>query len=305
MDMPKTMTHSSLSLPDFVVEVQQRIQAQILTLLQSRHYPAQHLQQAVQYVLENGGKHFRPCLIYALAHATGQSFDQVDAPALAIELLHTYSLVHDDLPAMDNDSLRRGKPTCHVAFDEATAILVGDGLQALAFQVIAEATTLSAEQKVACIQSLAVASGIQGMVAGQALDLSASGSSASVEQVDLIHQLKTGKLISCCIEMAIISCGITGETSIHQLRTFADCIGLAFQVQDDILDCTSSSEDIGKSAGKDAHQQKNTYISRHGLPKAQKHAASLIAKACDCVDFLHPQETLLKNLAAFVIERKK
>jgi geranylgeranyl pyrophosphate synthase len=305
MDLLKTMNSPPPLVSDFIVEVQQRIQIQTEKLLQSRPYPAERLQKAVQYVLENSGKQFRPCLIYALAHAVGKPFEQVDALALAIELMHTYSLVHDDLPAMDNDSLRRGKPTCHVAFDEATAILVGDGLQALAFQVITETPFLSAVQKVACIQSLAFASGIQGMVAGQALDLSETGSIASNEQLNLIHQLKTGKLISCCIEMAMIGCDITDEISVRQLRTFAECIGFAFQVQDDILDCTACSAEIGKSAGKDAYQQKNTYVSQYGLPKAQEYAAQLIKTACSSVDFLHPKETLLKNLATFVIERKK
>ena len=299
------MNMLSASPEQFLSTVQLRLHERITTFLNSQPFPAEHLKEAIAYVLKNSGKHFRPGLIYALTQSWGSPLEKADDLALAIELTHTYSLVHDDLPAMDNDDLRRGKATCHIAYDEATAILVGDSLQALAFQIIADSAHLTATQKVAAISQLATSSGMQGMVAGQALDLKETGHTASREKVNLIHHLKTGKLISCCIEMGIIACEITDTKVMSHLRKYGELIGLAFQVQDDILDSTTSTALLGKQTGKDLSQQKNTYVSSLGLKKAQEEAENLIASAEKAVSILGENSSLLKALARFVIERTK
>jgi len=214
-----------------------------------------------------GGKRIRPLLVYATGNLLGSDERWLDAPATAVELIHAYSLVHDDLPSMDNDALRRGRATVHVAFDEATAILAGDALQSLAFEVLAEAP-VAADLRVAWLRTLAVASGAAGMCGGQALDLHATGKLQPLADLERMHALKTGALIRASVRMGALGSTVD-EGTLHVLDTFANALGLAFQVRDDILDVESSSGKLGKTAGKDAAQAKSTYPALLGMDGAK------------------------------------
>jgi farnesyl diphosphate synthase len=218
----------------------------------------------------------RPLLVYATGVLTGADEGVLDAPATAVELIHAYSLVHDDLPAMDDDALRRGQPTVHVAFDEATAILAGDALQALAFEVLASSDA-GAVLRVAWLQTLAQASGVAGMCGGQALDIDATGQQQSAEALQRMHALKTGALIRASVRLGALAGGVDDET-LQRLDTFADALGLAFQVRDDILDVEASSEALGKTAGKDAAQAKSTYPALLGMDGAKAKLDELAAQ---------------------------
>ncbi len=220
----------------------------------------------------------------------------------AIELLHTYSLVHDDLPAMDDDDLRRGQPTLHRAFDEATAILTGDGLQAAAFQRIAEIDTLDPSQRLEILRVVSVAVGFQGMVGGQALDLAAEGQTVPVEALIKIHHLKTGALITASVEAGAI-CGGATEAARNELVRFAKAVGLAFQVTDDVLDVTGDSQSLGKTAGKDARASKSTYVSTLGLDGAQKEAERLLAEALEALQGFGEKADPLRELAQRMVRR--
>ena len=222
-----------------------------------------------------GGKRMRPLLVHASGHACGADPDALDAPASAIELVHAYSLVHDDLPAMDDDDLRRGQPTVHVAFDEATAILVGDALQSLAFQALAEAP-LADGRRVAMLRELAVAAGAGGMCGGQALDLAATGtgSATSLQALERLHALKTGALIRAAVRMGAIAAGAGADQHRH-LDTYADALGVAFQIRDDLLDVEGESATLGKTAGKDAAQNKATFPALIGIGASRARLARL------------------------------
>jgi farnesyl diphosphate synthase len=237
-----------------------------------------NLKTAMAYSVTNGGKRFRPALIYMTLEALGVSHEKGDAIAAAIECIHTYSLIHDDLPAMDDDQLRRGMPTCHVQFDEATAILAGDALQALAFEIIAQTEHLTDTQKVAIIQVLAAASGPNGMVGGQAHDLDSEGKELNQQELESIHNRKTGALIAACTEMACIAADATIQTR-ALLKEFSLTLGLAFQVSDDIIDITSSTEVLGKQQGSDHQLDKATYPKLLGLEGAQDYLNQLKDKA--------------------------
>ncbi|MEQ8803138.1 MAG: polyprenyl synthetase family protein, partial [Haliea sp.] len=222
---------------------------------------------AVRYALESSGKRIRPCLLYAAAQAVGAGADldeALDHPACALELIHTYSLIHDDLPAMDDDDLRRGRPTLHRAFDEATAILVGDGLQARAFELLADAPGLSAGQKVTMIKALARAAGLGGMVGGQFVDITSTGHALHLDQLQAMHALKTGALIRAALSLGAIAVGASPSQQ-AALEDYGDHVGLAFQVVDDILDVEGSTATLGKTGGKDALANKTTYVSLLGL----------------------------------------
>ena len=234
------------------------------------------LEKALRYLDSAPGKRLRPRLLLTAAQATGgePAVAKADSAAEAIELIHTYSLVHDDLPAMDDDGLRRGRPTLHVAFDEATAILVGDGLQAKAFELIARDETLSTQQRVELIAILADAAGFAGMVGGQSLDMEATGITQSLEELQTMHALKTGALITAAVEMG----GVVGDASAQQratLQTLGQQIGLAFQIIDDVIDVRSDSATLGKTSGKDAASGKSTYVSLMGLDAAEREALRL------------------------------
>jgi geranylgeranyl diphosphate synthase type II len=263
------------------------------------------LREAMRYSTLGGGKRLRPALVYLTGESLGATLTELDAPAAAVELIHVYSLVHDDLPAMDDDDLRRGRPTCHRAYDEATAILVGDALQALAFFVLAEDATAGATTRLAMIRTLAQAAGTAGMAGGQAVDLAAVGQTLSVEAVENMHRRKTGALIKGSVLLGAIGAGIQSGPDYQALELFGDEIGLAFQIQDDILDVEGDAAVLGKTTGADAALSKPTYPSTVGLQLARERARDLRDRAIRALDTLGPRSAPLVELAQFVVSRIK
>ncbi|MEW6729096.1 MAG: (2E,6E)-farnesyl diphosphate synthase [Pseudomonadota bacterium] len=263
--------------------------------------PLARLVEAMRYAVLGPGKRVRPFLVYAAGELTGADAAVLDAPACALELIHAYSLVHDDLPAMDDDDLRRGRPTCHRAFDEATAILVGDALQTRAFELLAEAPGLPAETRLAMIATLARAAGHRGMVGGQAIDLAAIGQQPELAALERMHRMKTGALIEASVILGALA-GQANEAMRDALTRYARAIGLAFQVRDDILDVTADSQTLGKTQGKDAARDKPTYVSLLGLDAAQALAGELRDEALAALDGL-PRAEPLRLLARYIVER--
>ncbi len=278
-----------------------RIESQLDAALPSAADAPRRLHQAMRHSVLGGGKRMRPLLVYAAGDVFGTDPHQLDAPAMAVELIHAYSLVHDDLPAMDDDALRRGKPTTHIAFDEATAILAGDALQTRAFSLLAEAA-LPAELRVACLQALAHASGAAGMCGGQALDIDATGQLQSLDALTRMHALKTGALIRAAVRMGAL-CGQAPATDLARLDQFADALGLAFQVRDDILDVEASSEQLGKTAGKDVAQDKSTFPALLGMDGAKARLAELSTVMGDALAHYGEEADALRALGRLAIER--
>ena len=264
-----------------------------------------HLHQAMRYAVLGSGKRIRPVLVYAAGTLVGVSLDTLDGPACAVELIHAYSLVHDDLPAMDNDDLRRGKPSCHKAFDEATAILAGDALQALAFQVLSEDSTMSQEPaiRLQILGTLAKAAGSRGMVGGQAIDLAAVGRELNLTELENMHIHKTGALIRASVLMGALSQPTLSDADLQNLDHYAKCIGLAFQIRDDILDLTSDTATLGKQAGSDKALNKPTYPSLLGLEEARQHAKTLLDDAVQSLSPFGPGADTLRWIAAYIVER--
>ena len=263
------------------------------------------LLEAMRYGLLIGGKRMRPYLAYITGESLGAKQTDIDGIAAALECIHAYSLLHDDLPAMDNDDLRRGKPTCHKAFDEATAILAGDALQTLAFDILAN-HPFSPEiepKRIALIQHLVKASGYQGMCGGQALDLSATGQKISLAQLEILHSLKTGALLQASVVMAAECAVNIQKTDIQTLTRFAQTVGLAYQVRDDIIDIISSDEELGKPSGSDVAANKSTYPSLLGLEGAQEKAQHLYQQALQDLAALPYNTETLANFATFIIKR--
>ncbi len=257
----------------------------------------------MRYSALNGGKRVRATLVFAAAQAISEKpAPSIEHIACAVELIHAYSLVHDDLPAMDNDSLRRGQPTCHIAFDEATAILVGDALQTLAFECLAMAD-IGSEQRCESILTLTRASGAAGMVAGQDMDLAAEGKQISLQELESLHRHKTGALIRASVQLGAIATAATAEQKIA-LDSYAAAIGLAFQVQDDILDIESSTEELGKQQGADLALNKSTYPSLLGLENARQRAQHLYDDAIRALTLFDHRADPLRLLARYIIERK-
>ncbi len=272
--------------------------------------------EAMRYAVLNGGKRLRPLFVYATGEALGGLPEYLDAPAAAVELIHCYSLIHDDLPAMDNDDLRRGKPTCHKAFGEATAILTGDALLTLAFKILSDSklNPISPEQQIQMIQVLSEKSGMHGMIEGQALDLASEGQhqTISFENLCRIHNKKTGALIEAAVTLGAIA-SIDPQTTkankhiperVLKLQEYARCIGLAFQIQDDILDITSNAKTLGKSTGKDQQQNKATFPSHLGLEQAKQQVNILHEQALQAIAFLNTKNAHLKNISDFLINRE-
>ncbi|TGD75657.1 polyprenyl synthetase family protein [Mangrovimicrobium sediminis] len=263
------------------------------------------LAEAGAYSLGNGGKRIRPVLCHAAAAALGAADrTRSAAPAHALELIHTYSLIHDDLPAMDDDDLRRGQPSLHRAYDEATAILVGDGLQARAFEVIAGSDVLDAAQKVAMIGVLARASGMQGMVGGQYIDIHATGTDMDLAALQAMHQLKTGALIRAALALGGIAAGAS-EAQLRALDDYGRHIGLAFQVVDDILDVDGDPSALGKTGGKDAAANKPTYVKLLGLDGARQEAQQLLQAALTALETFGASADRLRELARYIVERDR
>lgn len=265
----------------------------------------ERLHQAMRYSVINGGKRVRPILVYASGKAVGVEEAQLDAPAVAIELIHAYSLVHDDLPAMDDDDLRRGQPTCHKAFDEATAILVGDALQSLAFHVVADGLdkSLPTGQVRDIINTLALSSGSRGMAGGQAIDLESVGKQLNIAQLENMHIHKTGALIRASVRMGALCKPGIDNASLDKLDHYAKCIGLAFQIQDDILDVESDTETLGKTQGSDIARNKPTYPALMGLEEARQMAAELVEDAVSTLQPFGEAAEPLRAIANYIINR--
>jgi len=287
----------------FTRACQARVEAALDRCLPDAEIQPPQLHAAMRYAVLNGGKRVRPTLVYAAAQALGLAPQQVDAPACAVELIHGYSLIHDDLPAMDDDDLRRGRPTCHKAFDEATAILAGDALQTLAFQTLAESDSLSPAARVAMIATLSLAAGSRGMVGGQALDLAAEGQPLDQAGLETIHIHKTGALIRAAVKMATQAVPDLDAGIAAQLDHYAKCLGLAFQIRDDILDVEGETAVIGKTQGKDESHAKATYPALLGLEGARESADNLIADALRSLDGLGDGAAPLRWLAHYMVQR--
>ena len=264
------------------------------------------LREAMRYSVLGGGKRLRPVLVYTTGTALGAAPEALDAPAAAVELIHVYSLVHDDLPAMDNDDLRRGRPTCHRAFDEATAILTGDALQALSFEVLAGTPTPDAAEAAArldMIRLLALGIGTLGMAGGQAIDLESVGRRLDLATLEDMHRRKTGALIETSVMLGAVAAGVRSGPVYDALHRFGALIGLAFQIQDDILDVAGTTEELGKCAGADAARDKPTYPSIVGLAEAHRQAAALHVRAIAAIEPLGERSAGLIELAHFVVGR--
>jgi farnesyl diphosphate synthase len=256
------------------------------------------LHQAMRYACD-GGKRLRALLVYATGEALGLTPEKLDAPACAVELIHAYSLVHDDLPAMDDDDLRRGRPTVHKAYDEPTGILVGDGLQALAFAVLADEPTLGSAQRLRMVSLLAYASGSLGMVGGQAVDIASEGKNIGLAELQSLHARKTGALILASLQLGAAAADAS-PSILETLDTYGRHIGLAFQIQDDVLDETADTATLGKTAGKDVAQHKSTYPALLGLDGARKRAEQLFEEAREVVRGLPDGGAALVWLADFI-----
>ena len=260
---------------------------------------------SASYSLNIGGKRIRPLLMLLTYNMYKNNWKDIIEFSAAIEMIHTYSLIHDDLPAMDNDELRRGQPTCHIAFDEATAILAGDALQAFAFEILTDAPSLSAEQKLQLVKVLARASGVQGMCLGQSLDLISEHKQVNLDELELIHRNKTGALLTAALKLGFIcSPHFENKELEQQLERYSQAIGLAFQVQDDILDIEGDSAEIGKPVGSDLGLDKSTYPKLLGLEGAKQKAQELYQTALHELDNLPFDTTALRALAEFIVNRK-
>lgn len=294
-----------MAIKEFSDFCQRRVNIALDECLQSSKSVAPRLHQAMHYSVCSGGKRVRPILVYATAKMLDCPFESCDAAACAVELIHAYSLIHDDLPAMDNDDLRRGKPTCHIAFDEATAILAGDALQALAFETLTSTAKVSAANKVRMLQCLASASGACGMVGGQALDLASIGKPLSLDALKLMHRHKTGALISACVMLGALTSDTVSDPQRLALEQYAACIGLAFQIKDDILDVEGNTQVLGKQQGADLALNKPTYTSILGLEAAKQQALTQHRGAMEALQIFGGEADMLRQLSAYIIERNK
>ncbi|OEC37859.1 geranyl transferase [Pseudomonas sp. 1D4] len=285
---------------------QARVDAALETLFDAPSNELDRLYQAMRYSVTNGGKRVRPLLVYAACEALGGDLAQADGAACAVELIHAYSLVHDDLPAMDDDDLRRGKPTTHKAFDEACAILAGDGLQALAFEVLADRrrNPQDGDTRLAMITALAQASGPAGMVGGQAIDLGSVGIRLDQAALETMHRHKTGALIEASVRLGALASGRADDTLLRALQVYARAVGLAFQVQDDILDVESDTATLGKTQGKDQAADKPTYPALLGLDAAKDYALELRDQALHALRPLGEAAEPLRALARYIVERR-
>ena len=284
--------------------VQSRMESVLARLLPAASIAPARLHEAMRYATLEGGKRVRPLLAFAAGEVSGASAERVEIAAAAVEMIHAYSLVHDDMPCMDDDVLRRGKPTVHVQYDQATALLVGDALQSLAFQLLAEHRLADdARQQLEMVKTLAVASGSRGMAGGQQIDLESTGKALTLPELELMHIHKTGAIIRAAVLLGF-SCGRVSESLAASLDKYAKAIGLAFQVVDDVLDYDGNTATLGKTAGKDSKQGKATYVSAIGLPRAREMAESLRAQAHAALAGIGAPARRLAELADFIVLRK-
>jgi len=300
---------------DWAKDVLAQVEAALDAFLPPAHAVPTRLHEAMRYTALGGGKRVRPLLVYAAGALFGaegaDGADGVDTKgaalaraAAAVEMIHVYSLVHDDMPCMDDDALRRGKPTVHIAYDEATALLVGDALQAQAFTVLADGDSVPAARQVAMLRVLAQAAGAGGMCGGQAIDLASVGLALSLDQLEQMHQLKTGALLRAAVVLGALAGGDVGAPQLAALDAYARAIGLAFQVVDDVLDATADSATLGKTAGKDAAANKPTYVSILGLEPSRALAQQLRNDAHDALASFGDNAGRLRQLADLIVQRK-
>jgi geranylgeranyl pyrophosphate synthase len=288
----------------FAAEARELVDAALDRILPAESVSPTKVHAAIRWSVFAGGKRFRPILLLAVGETFGAAPEQLTDTACALEMIHTYSLIHDDLPSMDDDDLRRGRATCHIRFGEATAILAGDALQTLAFKVVSEDQSLSAEKRVRLLAEIAGASGTpHGMVAGQACDLEAESRAVSPTELEQIHRLKTGALI-----IAAARCGAiiadASESELAAVTNYAAQLGLLFQITDDLLDMSATAEMLGKTPGKDQRSQKATYPALYGVEATQKHLVDAHATACASLNGIHPPTELLRAIADFISERQ-
>lgn len=284
-----------MTLQYLMTNYQQRVDKHLELCLPLTKVNPHRLHEAMRYSIFNGGKRIRPLLVYLTGKALGVDDIALDAPSCAVELIHAYSLVHDDLPAMDDDDLRRGKPSCHKAFDEATAILAGDALQSLAFYVVSDNSEM--------IKTLAVAIGSRGMVGGQAIDIAAIGQSLNIAELENMHIHKTGALIRASVKMGALASETIDDNLLKKLDHYAKCIGLAFQIKDDILDIESNTETLGKTQGADIANDKVTYPSLLGLNGAKEMATELVEDAINSLNDLDHKADPLRWMASYILNR--
>jgi farnesyl diphosphate synthase len=299
----KTATRVS-DLQDWTAQVQRRVELALQRLLPPADLVPARLHQAMRYATLDGGKRVRPLLAFAAGEISAAPDGRLECVACALECIHAYSLVHDDMPCMDDDVLRRGKPTVHVHYDEATALLVGDALQSLAFEIVTHAGgAASTAQQLEMVHVLAAASGSRGMAGGQAIDLAAVGQQLSLAELETMHRLKTGALIAASVKLGALCGELLQASELDALDRYARAIGLAFQVVDDCLDAEAPTEALGKTAGKDAAQGKPTYVSILGLPRAKAMAESLRNEAHAALDRFEERGARLAALADFIVRR--
>jgi geranylgeranyl pyrophosphate synthase len=283
----------------------ERCERYLESCLASSDVPTARLLEAMRYSVLGGGKRLRPVLVYSTGCALGASLERLDAAAAAVELIHVYSLVHDDLPAMDDDDLRRGRPTCHKAYDEGTAVLVGDALQALAFEVLARGHPegLDAQQRLQQLSVLSYGIGTTGMAGGQAIDLAAAGKPLAAAALEEMHRRKTGALIRASVLLGAIGAGIRAGPEYDALAQYGAQLGLAFQIQDDVLDVAGDAAQLGKATGADAARGKPTYPSVHGLEESRRLARGYRDDAIAAASSLGERGEMLVRLARFVVDR--
>ncbi len=300
------MSSADFDLADYLERCRQRCGELIRDHLHALTLPSDRLGEAMEYAALLGGKRIRPTLVWASADAFGGATDDTDNAACAVELLHCYSLIHDDLPCMDDDDLRRGRPTVHRAFDETTAVLAGDALQSLACHLLSHGNGDPERDSIRLrmLQTLTRASGAEGMVAGQSLDFEATGNVLDLARLQAIHRLKTGALIRASVRLGALSSTRASSTDLQALDDYAHCIGLAFQVQDDILDVTADTETLGKNQGADQAMNKSTYVSLLGLDGAREKASGLVTEAVDALAPFGSNAEPLAAIARYIIDRE-
>ena len=286
-------------------EYQQRVDKALDYWLPSDTVNPIELHRAMRYSVMAPGKRVRPVLIYATACTLGLDLDRVDGAAAAVEIMHAYSLIHDDLPAMDDDDLRRGRPTCHKQFNEATAILAGDALQALAFYILSHDPKMTGdhEARLQMIEKLSLFAGSRGMAGGQAIDLAAVGKPLNIAELETMHIHKTGALIRTCVQLAALSTDQLDKDKFKALDSYAKCIGLSFQVQDDILDVVCDTQPLGKPQGSDYKRNKPTFPSIIGLDASREKALDLHHKAIEALSIFGEEAEILRYISAWFVER--
>lgn len=304
--MPATTdsTADFVLLKRFMADCRERVEKRMPDLLPDHTSASPRLADAMRYAALGGGKRIRPVLTYAACLLAGGRMEDADVPAVVIELIHAYSLVHDDLPAMDDDDLRRGQPTCHIAFDEATAILAGDTLHTLAFDLLSADSSYSDAQRVSMIRQLSRAAGANGMAAGQMQDMQANGQALTLAALEEVHYLKTGRLITAALTLGALAADANAPLQ-DALSRYGDAIGLAFQIQDDILDVTAETAALGKPSGSDLRHAKSTFPGLIGIDGSRTRAAQLCQQACAALEGQvdGSNASLLRDLAAYIIAR--